>query len=140
MPILGPSTFPIEISPAVWVVSNFGTQYYTEQMFSWAPKVRTESQGCVSTWLCAVQCLCVLCGGLSIPPPRKCISSRTGSWFCSRFLHSICPCLRMSRNLFGFVAFESMNFQGFCRCSPNFRISMNLSGSSVEPFLFSKSF
>ena len=24
--------------------------------------VKTESQGCVSTWLCAVQCLCALCG------------------------------------------------------------------------------
>lgn len=89
--------------------------------------------------LCSV---CVLCVGVCPPLfPKDAFPQGLGhDSFCSTFLHLICLCPHMSRHLFGFLAFESMNFQGFYRLSLNFRISMILSGSFVEPFLFSKCF
>lgn len=40
-------------------------------MFTLAPQERTEYQGFVNTWLCAVQCFYALCGGTSVNPSSQ---------------------------------------------------------------------
>lgn len=80
-------TFPIEISPKqCWLISYFGTQDYTDVHTGTTREDRVpgfcQYMGFV---LCSVFMLCVG-GHLSIPPPRECGFSGTGSWFCSRFL------------------------------------------------------